>query len=703
MKLKGINPFERHVEKAVLALFALFALGVLVMQLGLLGGRNEIKVGSASVAPELALTEVSKRAAAKNAGLSSPTKPDAIPDPASLPSLKEQFTEALAAPVGGGARLASLGVPDVASETTWSPGTVTDPGAGDGQFAAVVPPAASRPLAMVVEGTFDPAAVMSAGPELQRLLPPAQPYDKRAISVQATIDTAAIRKRLQREGDGVSAIPAGWWQGTAEILDVELVRQEQQPDGSWGAETVVAAPPGSVGAELRAKLNSESITPAIRRELLQREALARESVRRPAYFPMIAGVRWRAPSLAAEATAANPNQATIDRLVGQLEGKRAEIKRVKGRLEPKPVEERTPPPGQRPGGGERGGFASASFSSSGGVAASPAGGGGGRKPQPRQKSPEEIDRERKEQTKKNLEEQLKKLEEEEKKLVADLKKLGHDPDAKPMGDAPAPVFTEPTLAVSDQTAAAVTVWSHDLTAQPGKTYRYQVRYWLGNPYYGNVDRLPEAQRDLAAAPALRSEASEWSEPATLEPDQVYFVTSASPVSYGALKGEAAATVEMFRFVYGYWRRATESLQLGDALHAAIELPAGFEIFEIGAPAAAERSPLPDEMKRVSIAGFLLDVAADPGTQTGARAYFGDASGSIAVRRPEDDRNMSVYARLSASSAAGETATTRAPGSAGTPTATPTDSGRETPSNPENPEAPRREQPGSDAPARGRDG
>lgn len=697
MKLKGINPFERHVEKAVLALFALFAFGVLVMQLGLLGGRNEIKVGTTSVAPELALTEVSKRAAAKNSGLISPNKPGAIPDPASLPSLKEQFTQALAAPVGG-ARLASLGVPDVASETTWVPGAVANPGAGDGQFAAVVPPAASRPLAMVVEGTLDPAAVMSAGPELQRLLPPAQPYDKRAISVQSTIDTAAIRKLLLREGDGVLAIPAGWWQGTAEIVDVELVRQELQPDGSWGAETVVAAPPGSVVAELRAKLNSESITPAIRRELLQREASARESVRRPAYFPMIAGVLWRAPSLAAEATAANPSQAAIDRLIGQLEGKRAQIKRLKGQLEPKPAEERTPPPGQRPGGGERDGFASASFS--GAVATGPGGGGGGgRKPAPRQKSPEELDRERKEQTKKNLEEQLKKLEEEEKKLVAELKKLGHDPDAKPAGEAPAPVFAEPTLAVSDQTAAAVTVWSHDLTAQPGKTYRYQVRYWLGNPYYGNVDRLPEAQRDLAAAPALRSEASEWSEPATLEPDQVYYVTSASPVSFGALKGEAAATVEMFRFVYGYWRRATESLQLGDALHAAIELPAGFEIFE---PGAAKRSPVPDELKRVSIAGFLLDVAADPGTQSGARAYFAESAGSVSIRRPEEDRNAAAYARLSASSAAGETATTRAPNASGTPAAA-GDPGRETAPNPTNPADPTREQPGSSSPVRERDG
>lgn len=699
MKLKGINPFERHVEKAVLALFALFALGVLVMQLGLLGGRNEIKVGTTSVAPELALTEVSKRAAAKNAGLTNANKPDAIPDPASLPSLKEQFTQALDAPIGG-ARLASLGVPDVASETTWSPGSTTNPSASDGQFAAIVPPAASRPLAMVVEGTLDPAAVMNAGPELQGLLPPEQPYDKRAISVQATIDTAAIRTLLLREGDGVSAIPAGWWQGTAEILDVELVRQELQPDGSWSAETVVAAPPGSEVAELRAKLNSESITPAIRRELLQREASARESVRRPAYFPMIAGVPWRAPSLAAEAAAANPNQAAIDRLIGQLEGKRAEIKRVKERLEAKSPEERAPPPGQRPGGGERGGLASASFSASGAVAAGGGGGGGGRKAPPRQKSPEQLDRERKEQTKKNLEEQLRKFEEEEKKLVAELKKLGHDPDAKPAGEAPAPLFTEPTLAVSDQTAAVVTVWSHDLTAQPGKTYRYQVRYRLGNPYYGNIDRLLEAQRELAAAPVLRSEASEWSEPATLEPDQVFYVTSASPVSFGALKGEAAATVEMFRFVYGYWRRATESLNLGDTLHTAFELPPGFELFEMGAP--AKRVPVPAEMKRVSIPGFLLDVAAEPGTQNSARAYFADSAGSITIRRPEDDRNAAAYARLSSSSAAGERAAPRTPGAVGTPGAI-NEPGRAVPSRPENPAESPQGQPGSDAPARGRDG
>src|SRR5262249_9450570 len=144
-------------------------------------------------------------------------------------------------------------------------------------------------------------------------------------------------------------------------------------------------------------------------------------------------------------------------------------------------------------------------------------------PQKPKKSPEQEKQEKEANLKKIAEETLKRLQASEQELLKQIKGLGEDPD-KPVADVVAapPPFVEPLLGVAESSASVITVWSHDLTAQPGKTYRYQVRYWIGNPFFGNADKLAEDQRSLAEAAALRSIAGEWSDTVTLAPDSVFF-------------------------------------------------------------------------------------------------------------------------------------------------------------------------------------
>ncbi|HVZ95002.1 MAG TPA: hypothetical protein VG797_10885 [Phycisphaerales bacterium] len=691
MKLKGINPFERHAEKAALAFFALFAFAVFVMQLGLFGGGNAVKVGTQTVAPEQAIEAVAAKAREKRAGLERDGPDPAVPDPASIPSIAARFERELHSPVSTTPRLALLGSPDVIVEG--GPNIANGPAIPlpkGAVFEAIVPPAAGKPVVSVVEGTIDARTVASVGAELAKLLPSVAPFDVRAISVQATIDAAALRDQFIREREGFSLIPAGWWQDSAQILDVELVRQELGKDGNWGSETVVAAPPGSEVAAMRARLHSESLDPAARRELLQRELTKREAIRRPAFYPMVSGFPWTSPGQAAAVAQTNPNRAVIERLKGELAGVRAKIVRTNKQLTAPPPSQTKPPAGAKPGapggakekgssgsGGAPGGFMAASTSSSGApstsssipasmrsLLASAAPGGSRGTPQKPQKSPEQEKQEKEANLKKIAEETLKRLQAREQELLKELKGLGEDPD-KPIADVVAapPPFVEPLLGVAESSASAITVWSHDLTAQPGKTYRYQVRYWIGNPFFGNADKLADDQRSLAETAALRSSAGEWSDTVTLPPDSVFFVTGASPGSHGVIRGDANAFVEGFRFYYGFWRHGTDNLLLGDQVQVAIELP------EFPALDGSEPVKVSPETKSLRLPAFLLDVASEPeasGPIPMTRVYFGNTSGDVAVRWPARDTSDALYAHVSNSAATGAKLLPRNPSTTDSP-------------------------------------
>lgn len=690
MKLKGITVFEQHAEKAVLGVFALFALVMLVLQFGLLGSAGTIKVGNRDVRPEQAPELIRTRALEKKGGLERPDPDPTLPKVDALATITSRIEAAVAQPVSPAPTLAALGVPDVprigGAAVTGGP---TDGGtaSGTGSVMTFDPPALSTPIAGVIEGTIDPAVVASAGNALASLLPASQPFDKRAITVVTTLDSAAVRAALLAESNGRAAIPPAWWQGRVELLDLEVVRQEQGPDGSWGGEKLLDPPPLAHGEAVRGKLSAPEIDSARLRELLQFEQQKRAAIRRPPYPAMISGGPWQPPTAAATAVTSDPNQSRIEKLLAALSGKRAEIAGVEAAIK-KASEVPTPNEG---GAGKREGqsrsqafpattttstLASASGRSAGspsGIGGAVAGGGGGggggggrrdgdSKPAP--KSEEERREDAKKARADGLQRRLTKLKGEETKLLEQLKALGMDPDAKaktPDATEAVPALTEPTVSLTDRLGAEVTLWSHDFTAQPGKTYRYRTRAVLGNPFFGQAERLTEGQKPMAASATVRTPDSEWSAPVTLEPNEMYMVLSAVPAGVGPIAAPPIATVQAFRFYYGYWRQGIETLGLGDTIAAQLDMPE-LATFQADPKSAGvwTRVPMTSPAAVLVLDEYVLDVAASEDRASESAVLFvGDSSGGVRVRTTED--LASLAQRLNASAKLGQEATIQTPG------------------------------------------
>ena len=101
---------------------------------------------------------------------------------------------------------------------------------------------------------------------------------------------------------------------------------------------------------------------------------------------------------------------------------------------------------------------------------------------------------------------------------------------------------------------AVAGWAHDGTVQPGKIYRYKVRYAMKNPIYG--------AKGLANPPALadtykvESKDSAWTDE-VLIPHRAYYYVAQANADAGK------ATFDVFTFANGQWNKETFDVKPGD--------------------------------------------------------------------------------------------------------------------------------------------
>ncbi|MBL0927804.1 MAG: hypothetical protein IBJ11_09150 [Phycisphaerales bacterium] len=223
--------------------------------------------------------------------------------------------------------------------------------------------------------------------------------------------------------------------------------------------------------------------------------------------------------------------------------------------------------------------------------------------------------------------------------------------------------------LTDAASTKVTVWAHDFTAEPGAAYRYKVRVHLTNPFFGFVDRLSEAQKPLAAAVSMATPDSEWTGAVDVPADTQYFVSTAS-----APDGRAAAraSVDVYRFYYGYWRHVGVNVDAGDGVRGTVELPANLPIFTI-VPGENEQPPkldadktkmIEDRKKPVDVARQLVDVGRGDGPAGQAPAadvLLATEGGDIEVRVPAGDRVNPLRGPLERSVLAAKTAVVREPG------------------------------------------
>ena len=271
------------------------------------------------------------------------------------------------------------------------------------------------------------------------------------------------------------------------------------------------------------------------------------------------------------------------------------------------------------------------------------------------------------QSRERLEARLKTAREELARLDQELTALGFDSSGLPLQGAQGR-YEEDNLALNDESATAITLWAHDITAQPGETYRYALRVRVTNPLFGKAAQVPAEQVEATTSPVLTSEPSDWSDPIAVPMQTVYFVTSGSDGgALGGIGDRTSATIEVYRFYYGFWRMAELSLAPGEPVQAELEMPEGLQTFTVGTDAAKGAATVTGQESVSSMLDFtsdtvLLDVAvAEAGGGQRWVNVFLATGGEVEVRDPSLDEGSDERLRYSESARHGAAGVLGKPG------------------------------------------
>lgn len=646
MKLKGISTLEQHVEKYVLAGAASALAGVVIWQLFT---STDVKVGPAVVKhseifDQLKMTAQQTKSRVEDLSPKLPEVPNV--------NLAEAFASALKAKVAPKDQLVALGLP-----------VTLDRGQGetriDSLFANVTAPAPTDIRANGFWSTIDPLEPASI-PEIATVLPAAQPFDKPAVSVQITFDGADFKRILDTDPDGdgpIQPVRRAWYR-EIEIIGIELEREELLPDGSVGKATIVPAMPGRFSGEQTfvTKVKSAGDVPTALAEV---KAAGGEAVR-PAFYDTLEGTPvWIEPALVTE-TGEDQAEKNLKGLFEQRAAIQKQLDNINRQLQARGGQGVRP----RDGGGGGGG------GKSGGAAAPPSSG----------------DKAKDQQTT-LLERNAKNKSDELDKNRRAIEALGVDATTgEPLPKTAVAAKAEVPLLDNK----AFKAWAHDVFALPGKVYRYRARVLYNNPYFGQASFLKDEQKKQAESPIGRGTWSAWTGDVPVDAQENFFVTSAAPT--GPLGGPRA-TVEMYKFYYGYPRRASVNLEPGDVLAGTARLPEGLLVFDIkkladerakpaGAnPPPSDRdsgggkgggfvappepsadkpkeevpgTPIPRELA-VSVNAMLLDAAYAVGGNSAERAlaYLRMGGETIATRFPEQELQSQLLKRLKSQAKLGD--------------------------------------------------
>lgn len=662
MKLKGVGFFEAHIEKILLGLMVAVAAGVVVMQFA--GSPNDVTVRGQTLPPARAFDPVERRAQEIDAQMSATSVelPPVEGRTQALAGLEDRVRERISVRP----RIAALGRGAEIDDALLSGQ------AEDVEYAVVRVPSPARPVVSSYAGTLDPA-VVTDNEDLAAIVGPAQPYDIVTVSVETTFDGTALESAFRQAGPGEArALPFNWW-SNVQTFGLQLERQEQMADGSWGNTTVINGLPGQ--ESIIELLQQEAASGELGRDQLAsdtREAFELAAdYRRPLPLRTVAGPEWKPPTVAKQELAAfggADKQQQAQRLFNQIDSDRRRLEGIETQI-------------REIGGGQDGGRdADRGPRGPRNPGADPA------------DTPQQEDR-RLTPLRRQKEQIERRVDEAEQEMI----ELGYDPETGAPIEAAG--FADTTVDRRLLEDSQARLWAHDATAQPGKTYRYRTRLVINNPMFGREPVLLEKQHALAASPVMFSEPSPWSDAVVVAPTTAFFLTSANDGRGGALgPSEPSATVEVYTFYYGFYRRATLTLRPGDLVAAEADLPADLRLpvladagergvepvvptgprgpgrgaeemvvtqpGGVGEPAAgqeagAEGEPVPDEVA-ANIDVYLVDVTFEPVQAEGvgdrttqAVAYFSQIGAAGLMRRvATSDRSGELYQMLSRSAEEG---------------------------------------------------
>lgn len=116
--------------------------------------------------------------------------------------------------------------------------------------------------------------------------------------------------------------------------------------------------------------------------------------------------------------------------------------------------------------------------------------------------------------------------------------------------------TLPKGSFSPESQPDIVIWAHDATAQPGKTYRYQIRYVIRNPVFQtrNLCKPPS----LARTYFLTSAFSDWTDAISVKSDKNFFAVNTTP-------GQDAVKFDIFAWKDGDWQDETVQASPGDLI------------------------------------------------------------------------------------------------------------------------------------------
>ena len=347
--------------------------------------------------------------------------------------------------------------------------------------------------------------------------------DKNWVTVKGVLSAAALAKSFS-DANVPPIFPT-------QLLRVDLIRQELDPSGSWGPDTTIGPlsiyptdPLPPVDAALADQAAAEDYAAKNAPMLFQ-----------PAFYPVVNGDKWYLPGTM------NPNVEDT-----------STVEEVKPTKPTKPVTKVTPvvPPVNRAtGGGTSGTNGGKSGGKAGGkggqhsVATSDQnsyyyGGGGGGGPPP------------------SFGDKPAHREVPPPSPGDPVQDPTPDPAMTPgaVGTTAAPPLPS-TPKFNPAQISDITVWAHDDTVEPGKTYRYAMKYYVLNPVAGTTNLCKP--QSLADVFRLESGMSDWTTQVRVDSDTNFFAKDTS--SRDGIK------FDIFKWKNGVWQMETVEVHAGDVI------------------------------------------------------------------------------------------------------------------------------------------
>ena len=526
MKIKNLGFFEKNIEKMVLALAGVFFL--IVMGFFFLG--SPFKATLVGVPEPLSPGQIEDHILGKVNDLDRQLQlPEPPIPPMPVPNFSRDVLVRITQPLSPVSRYL---VPPG--------GTGLDKslyGSGATEVAVAALPESPTPTQPVARADFAVLAETKRINDWLKLVGRQTPRDFRYASVAASFDLGAWRKSLKN-----SNIPEEWWDGVIMLTHLELERETLDPlTQTWGQRQTIAYLPTQAHFDHLSPALAEQSTAQIA-ELIRSQQMR---ITQPAFAPLTNDRAWLPPDVPAQKLSLDQRRQLVE-IIRQINVKKRQMQKTLPSLlpledqeedqpltpdggsapTPNPINQPVMPPSMDP-------MIYGPQIVPGGTNLPPGvPGAPGTHGAPGIPVPSGIDQE------------LDLLQRQRDAVIA-----GQDPRTiAPRADAP----------IASVSSSKIDLLTHDLTVQPGQTYRYRLRVGVFNPLFRRGNQLEDKQRDLTKQLAILSSASAWSTPVEVWPERLYFLVKTN-VELGT------TTWEVYRILKGRWVAQSFDARPGDLI------------------------------------------------------------------------------------------------------------------------------------------